>query len=53
MLLYTLEAASLEEALEIAADLSVANPTAEYEVRPLLTYVTDAAVGPATAIDGG
>jgi hypothetical protein len=50
--IYTLEAFSLEEALEIVADLSAANNTAEYEVRPLLAYVTDAALGPATAIDG-
>lgn len=50
--IYTLEAASLEEALEIVTDLSAANETAEYEVRPLLAYVTDAALGPATVING-
>lgn len=49
---YTLDVGGLDEALAIMAELNGANPTANYELRPLMTYVTDAAFGPATAIDG-
>jgi hypothetical protein len=50
--IYTIEAGDLDQALEIVAELSAANPTAHYEVRPIITYVTDAALGPVTAIPG-
>ena len=50
--IYTLEVRDLDQALEIVAELSAANPTAHYELRPIMTYVTDAALGPVTAIPG-
>lgn len=50
--LYLIETDGFEEALTIARDLNRANPTAIYEIRPLITYVTDAARGPAETIDG-
>lgn len=50
--IYTLDVKDLDEALEIVAALGAANPTAHYEIRPIMTYVTDGAFGPVTAIDG-
>lgn len=50
--IYTLDVAGLDQALEIVADLGAANPTAQYELRPIMTYVTDAALGPAIGIEG-
>lgn len=50
--IYTLDVLSLDQALEIVADLGAANPTAHYELRPIMTYVTDATLGPAMAIAG-
>lgn len=50
--LYIIEAAGLEEALAIVRDLNAANPTASYEIRPVMTYVTDAAMGPVRMIEG-
>ena len=39
---YVAEAASLDEAVEIARDLRQANPTAVYEIRPIRLYVPGA-----------
>lgn len=50
--IYTLDVRDLDQALQIVAELNAANPTAHYEIRPVMTYVTDAAFGPATAIAG-
>jgi hypothetical protein len=50
--IYVIDVADLEEALSVARDLSAANPTANYEIRPVMTYVTDAAKGPVEAIRG-
>jgi hypothetical protein len=50
--IYIIEAASLEEALAIVRDLNAANPTAIYEIRPVMTYITDAARGPVQVIEG-
>jgi hypothetical protein len=51
--IYTLDVSDLTQALEIASELNSANPTANYEVRPIITYVTDPAFGPISAIAGG
>lgn len=51
--IYVVEAADLDGALSVARDLSAANPSANYEIRPVMTYVTDAAFGPVEAIGGG
>lgn len=50
--IYTLDVLSLDQALDIVADLSAANPTAHYELRPIMTYVTDPALGQTIAIEG-
>ncbi|ODT83318.1 YciI family protein [Phenylobacterium sp. SCN 70-31] len=39
---YVLEAATLEEAVEAARGLRVANPSAVYEIRPVVLYVPGA-----------
>lgn len=51
--IYVIDVAGLDEALSVAHDLSAANPSANYEIRPVMTYVTDAAMGPIQAIEGG
>lgn len=48
--IYVIEVAGLQEALTLASDLSAANPGANYEIRPVMTYVTDAARGPVEVI---
>ena len=50
--IYTLDVDGLDDAVAIVADLSTANPTANYELRPLIAYITDAAFGPVQAIQG-
>lgn len=40
--IYVIEVADLEEALAVTRDLGRANPTANYEVRPVMTLVPDA-----------
>ena len=51
--IYTVDVSDLNQALEIASELNAANPTANYEVRPIMTYITDPAFGPVSAIAGG
>ena len=43
--LYVVEAGTLDEAVAMARDLRGANPTAVYEVRPILLYVPGAGLG--------
>lgn len=50
--IYTVDVDSLDAAIAIVTDLSAANPTANYELRPLIAYITDAALGPVQAIEG-
>lgn len=38
---YIVDVADLEGALAVARDLGAANPTACYEIRPVMTYVPD------------
>lgn len=45
--LYVVEAEGQDEAVAIARDLRKANPTAVYEIRPILLYL------PGAAMDGG
>lgn len=40
--IYVIEVADLEEALAVARDLGEANPSANYEIRPVMTLVPDA-----------
>ena len=47
---YIVEAESLEEALVIARELSDANPTSTYEVRPVALFVPDARTEPANQV---
>jgi hypothetical protein len=47
---YVVEAQSLDEAVGIARDLRGANPTAVYEIRPILLYLPGA---PLEALDTG
>ena len=42
---YVLDVADMDEALEIARELGVANPGGAYEVRPVRLYLPGAAVG--------
>ena len=42
--IYTIEVADLEGAMNVVRDLAAANPTAAYEIRPIMTYVPDAAL---------
>ena len=42
---YVVEAAAIEEAVQMARDLRGANPTAVYEIRPILLYVPGAKLG--------
>jgi hypothetical protein len=42
---YVVEAATLDEAVGMARDLRGANPTAVYEIRPILLYVPGAEMG--------
>ncbi len=42
---YVLDVADMDEALDIARDLGVANPGGAYEVRPVRLYLPGAAVG--------
>ncbi|MGO4736485.1 YciI family protein [Bosea sp. 2KB_26] len=46
--IYVIEVADLEEALAVARDLGRANPTANYEVRPVMTLVPDAGLAGAS-----
>ena len=39
---YVIDVENLEAALDVAKDLSAANPTSTYEVRPIALYVPDA-----------
>lgn len=50
--IYTVDVDGLDAAIAIVTDLSAANPTANYELRPLIAYITDAAFGPVQAIEG-
>jgi len=45
--LYVVQASDLEEAVGMARDLRRANPTAVYEIRPIMLYA------PGAAIEGG
>jgi hypothetical protein len=42
---YVVEAASVDEVVAMARDLRGANPTAVYEIRPILLYVPGAELG--------
>lgn len=42
---YVLDVADMDEALEIARELGVANPGGAYEVRPMRLYLPGAVVG--------
>jgi hypothetical protein len=39
---YVIDVENLEAALEVTKDLSAANPTSVYEIRPIALYVPDA-----------
>jgi hypothetical protein len=49
--LYVVEVQSQEEAVGIARELRQANPTAVYEIRPILLYVPGAPIGRGDAAD--
>jgi hypothetical protein len=42
--LYVLDCASIDDAIQAARDLRRVNPTAVYEIRPVLTYIPGASL---------
>ncbi|HUZ63654.1 MAG TPA: YciI family protein [Acetobacteraceae bacterium] len=48
--LYIIEVEDLDEALDVARELGVANPDGAYEIRPIALYNPDARGGPAADV---